>query len=433
MRAGFLEDLEDLLGAGPGGGVTDHGALTGLGDDDHAQYHTDGRADSWLATKSAAILALLLGVDGTTSGLDADLLDGLEATAFESAGAAASAVSAHEASFDHGEFLTKDTASGQYELAAALQLGGFDITDRDGAEVLIHVSHINADGTDEIGFELVVGDTGSGSPFSAIRPYTTISNADLVVDGKGTGRLKNLSGDLYLTETDGALILAALLPVDGHGSGLDANTLQGNTSAAFEVAGAVTAHEAWWDHDSFAPQHDVTHSLPRRKSGEYFCLTSNGGTITTVAGANNRLDFWPFSVQEPLTIDNIHCEVTTGVASALARISIYVASTGENPDTEIDSSGDLDCSTTGAKNWAIGSFTFLPGFDYWIAFHTALTATYRAIASAALPVFGCGAGGGSSYTCLRTTAHTFAGGPPATPSTLASTAAAAPKLTFRQA
>ena len=32
--------------AGGGGGVTDHGALTGLGDDDHPQYHTDARGDA---------------------------------------------------------------------------------------------------------------------------------------------------------------------------------------------------------------------------------------------------------------------------------------------------------------------------------------------------------------------------------------------------
>lgn len=30
----------------PSGGVTDHGALTGLGDDDHAQYHNDTRGDA---------------------------------------------------------------------------------------------------------------------------------------------------------------------------------------------------------------------------------------------------------------------------------------------------------------------------------------------------------------------------------------------------
>lgn len=34
-------------------GATDHGALTGLGDDDHTQYHTDGRALTWLGTRTS--------------------------------------------------------------------------------------------------------------------------------------------------------------------------------------------------------------------------------------------------------------------------------------------------------------------------------------------------------------------------------------------
>lgn len=35
-----------------GSGVTDHGLLTGLGDDDHTQYHNAARADTWLAGKT---------------------------------------------------------------------------------------------------------------------------------------------------------------------------------------------------------------------------------------------------------------------------------------------------------------------------------------------------------------------------------------------
>lgn len=35
-----------------GGGVTDHGALTGLADDDHTQYHTDARGDARYYTKT---------------------------------------------------------------------------------------------------------------------------------------------------------------------------------------------------------------------------------------------------------------------------------------------------------------------------------------------------------------------------------------------
>jgi hypothetical protein len=36
-----------ITGGASSGGVTDHGALTGLLDDDHTQYHTDARAATW--------------------------------------------------------------------------------------------------------------------------------------------------------------------------------------------------------------------------------------------------------------------------------------------------------------------------------------------------------------------------------------------------
>lgn len=41
---------------GGGGGVTDHGALTGLADDDHTQYLTSPRANTWLSTKTTTNL-----------------------------------------------------------------------------------------------------------------------------------------------------------------------------------------------------------------------------------------------------------------------------------------------------------------------------------------------------------------------------------------
>lgn len=39
-------------GSAGGGGVTDHGALTGLADDDHTQYHNDTRGDARYYQKS---------------------------------------------------------------------------------------------------------------------------------------------------------------------------------------------------------------------------------------------------------------------------------------------------------------------------------------------------------------------------------------------
>lgn len=44
-RTVTVPDSDVTLGSG-GGGVTDHGALTGLADDDHAQYHNDARGDA---------------------------------------------------------------------------------------------------------------------------------------------------------------------------------------------------------------------------------------------------------------------------------------------------------------------------------------------------------------------------------------------------
>jgi len=46
-------------GSGTGGsGVTDHGALTGLGDDDHPHYHNDARGDARYYTKTQSDAAL---------------------------------------------------------------------------------------------------------------------------------------------------------------------------------------------------------------------------------------------------------------------------------------------------------------------------------------------------------------------------------------
>jgi len=43
---GLTKDAQGKYELGSGGGVSDHGALTGLLDDDHTQYHTDARGDA---------------------------------------------------------------------------------------------------------------------------------------------------------------------------------------------------------------------------------------------------------------------------------------------------------------------------------------------------------------------------------------------------
>lgn len=48
----------DIEWSDASGGVTDHGALTGLSDDDHPQYHTDARGDARYYTKGQVDTAI---------------------------------------------------------------------------------------------------------------------------------------------------------------------------------------------------------------------------------------------------------------------------------------------------------------------------------------------------------------------------------------
>lgn len=55
--------------SGGGAGTSDHGALTGLGDDDHTQYHTNARGDARYAP-IAHTHTTLVSVDITTLRID---------------------------------------------------------------------------------------------------------------------------------------------------------------------------------------------------------------------------------------------------------------------------------------------------------------------------------------------------------------------------
>lgn len=48
----IVQGVEAAGPPGVGGGVTDHGALTGLSDDDHTQYHNNTRGDARYTQKS---------------------------------------------------------------------------------------------------------------------------------------------------------------------------------------------------------------------------------------------------------------------------------------------------------------------------------------------------------------------------------------------
>lgn len=75
------------------GYTTDHGSLSGLGDDDHSQYHTDGRAATWLAA----------GHETTYNHANYNTAYGWgnHAGLYDPVGTASSAISSHTSLYDH--------------------------------------------------------------------------------------------------------------------------------------------------------------------------------------------------------------------------------------------------------------------------------------------------------------------------------------------
>jgi hypothetical protein len=162
--AGYTSDTLNALLAeiaasiGGGGGVTDHGDLTGLADDDHPQYFNQARGDARyplighthtianVTGLQAALDAKLDDSQATAFGLsllnDADaaaarstLELGTAATqassAFEPSGAAASAVATHAGLADpHPQYLTQAEADALYAPATTSGAPGFLLLDR---------------------------------------------------------------------------------------------------------------------------------------------------------------------------------------------------------------------------------------------------------------------------------------------------------------
>ncbi len=166
-------------------GISDHGALTGLDDNDHPQYllisdYTD-----------ALVLAKVKNVDGAGSGLNADLFDDHDSDYFEVAGVSAGLISAHVGLANpHSQYLLSSSYT--------------------AADVFAKVLTLDGDGS--------------------------LLNADFL-DGQ--------HGAYYLAASvySAADVLSKLLTVDTDASGLNATTLQGNAPSAFSASGHTHSYQ----------------------------------------------------------------------------------------------------------------------------------------------------------------------------------------------
>jgi hypothetical protein len=76
----------------------------------------------------------------------------------------------------------------------------------------------------------------------------------------------------------------------------------------------------------------------------------------------DRLWYFPYTVDEPLTIDGLTVQVTTAVASSELRLGLYAADTAWQPTgAPIVDAGVVDCSTTGYKTASFSAVTLSRG------------------------------------------------------------------------
>lgn len=270
---------------GGGGGVTDHGLLTGLGDDDHLLYHTDARGDARYSQ---------LGHSHTSSQIT-----------------------------DFGEAVDDRVA------LLLVEGAGIDLTYDDGSNTLTVAAVGGGSGTvTSVAVANATGITWTGSPITTSGTFTPTLSANLQA-WSGLATSSKLDTSVY-TAAD---VLAKLLTVDGSGSGVDADLLDGNSSAFFRDASNLNAG-----------------TLP---AGQFPALT---GDVTTSAGALGTT-----IANDAVTLAKM-ADVATGTVfyrktastgdpevQTLATLKTDLGLTGTNSgDQTITLTGDVTGSGTGS-------------------------------------------------------------------------------------
>jgi hypothetical protein len=145
---------------------------------------------------------------------------------------------------------------------------------------------------------------------------------------------------------------------------------------------------------------------------------------STIIGAANRSDLYPWVCPSDMSIDQIGVEVSTASAGGLSKVVIYSASTAGVPDAKLFESVNLDLGTTGYKFETVAR-DFVKGTVYWLGVRSSSTATYRGLAVGAMMPLGSAAGAATNQNTLIRRTITFANDAPASWNFVASELASA--------
>ncbi len=183
------------------------------------------------AYTAADVLAKVLTVDGAGSGLDADTLDGLSSAAFLSA-------ASYTAADVLAKLLTVDGSGSGLDA---------DLLDGQSAAAFAAASHTHAQ-SDITGLAASLALKLDAADYTAADVLTKIKTVDGAGSGLDADTLDGISsaGFVAVGSYTAADVLSKLLTVDGTGSGLDADLLDGLSSASFgQTASASTIAAAW--------------------------------------------------------------------------------------------------------------------------------------------------------------------------------------------
>lgn len=253
--------------------ITDHGALSGLADNDHPQYLL---ASGYTA---ADVLSKLLTVDGSGSGLDADLLDGNSSAAFEVAGTSAThaaLTAAHGATGEVVGTTNTQTLSGKTlttPTIASFTNAAHNHQDAAGGATLDHGLALTGLTDDDHTQYLLATGARAGATSQAQTFTNGIASGAITVTDTS-----NAAGGIVVTKTSTAstTTFGANITANHSGTGnfgglnVGANTTGSNNTAVALSFQLQTIHGSSGTIGSWY--------------GAFYSRTSNGGTVTNAYG-----------------------------------------------------------------------------------------------------------------------------------------------------
>lgn len=324
---------EDLHGAG-GGGVSDHGALTGLGDDDHPQYTTT--AEAGVIADAAAAFALTTHVSGDTHpgyATDADLA----AHAGES--------NPHPVYLTDADFNVHTAAADPHPVYSTAAEVSTAISTHEGLSDPHPLYALDTDLTAKANLASPTFTGTPAAPTAAQGTNTTQLATTAFVQTEGglliPKSLVDAKGDILVGTADNTVARLAA-GTNGHVLTADSTVTAGvKWAAAAGGGGSSTAYQP------------MNYGKPFYAGGWY----TPPGRQAWGSGTNaawvlaNRAEYTWFVLTEDKTLASIGVQVVAAVAGGTMRIGVLQCDSSWNVTAvAYDPGTTIDASTTGVKS-----------------------------------------------------------------------------------